>query len=513
MKLRIFGYPGALILGLGLAAAMAQEAPPGAPAGPRAQTQRGQTPDTPRPAAAEGLRPLPADAVTKHKITLAGVVRDFTATAGTIRLSDAQTGAAQADIAYIAFKMDAEEARARPVTFAMNGGPGYASGWLNLGALGPWRLPMDGAAASPSAPPAVSDNPDSWLAFTDLVFLDPAGTGYSRILGNDDVRKSFWSVNGDINSLAVTIRRWVEANGRGVSPKFIAGESYGGFRAPKIARILQTDQGVGVDGLILISPVLDFRRFDAGGSLFNDVARLPAYAATLRERKGPITRDSLKDAEDYAAGGYLADVVKGINDKEAKARLTQRVSELTGLRPVIVERYAGRVPANVFAREINRAEGRVSSLYDTNVTGLNSNPYSQQNFGDDQLLNGLHAPISAAMTDLYKQKLNWNVENGRYLFRNDQAGRQWEGRAGAEAVSDLRRDLALDPRFRVLITHGLTDIVTPYFESKMVLDQIPDFGAPERLKLAVYPGGHMTYIREASRKAMRDDARRLVEGR
>ena len=460
--------------------------------------------------AGEGLRPLPAEATTRHKITIGGTVREFTATAGAVRLSDAQSGAPQADIAFIAYRLDGAEARTRPVSFVFNGGPGYASGWLHLGALGPWRLPMDGAAAAPSATPALLDNPDTWLDFTDLVFLDPAGTGYSRILGNDEVRKSFWSVNGDVNSLAVTIRRWVEANGRGASPKFIVGESYGGFRAPKIARILQTDQGVGIDGLVLVGPVLDFRRFDAGDALLNNVARLPSFAATVRERKAPITRDSLKDVEDYAAGEFLVDLVKGVNDKAAMARLTQKVAGFTGLDPVLVERFGGRIPVNVFAREINRDTRRISSLYDTNVTSFDPNPQAQQSSGDDQLRLGLHAPITQAMVELYQKRLNWTVENGRYMFFNEQAARQWEGRREAESVSDLRRDLALDPRFRVLITHGLTDVVTPYFETKMVLDQIPEFGAPDRVRLVVTPGGHMSYTRDASRMTLRDEARGLM---
>ncbi len=492
------------LVALGAAnAPRAQEAPPqGSPPGRNAPQARPP---------GEGLRPLPPDSTTKHKITLGGKSRDFTATAGTIRLSDAQTGAPQADIAFIAFRLDGEPARTRPVSFVMNGGPGYASAWLNLGGLGPWRLPMDGDAAAPSATPAVLDNPDSWLEFTDLVFLDPAGTGYSRILGNDEVRKSFWSVNGDINSLAVTIRRWVEANGRGLSPKFIVGESYGGFRAPKIARVLQTDQGVGIDGLMLVSPVLDFTRFDSGDSLLGHVARLPAYAATARERKGPVTRDDLKDVEAYASGEFLLDLVRGVNDRAAVARVSARVAEITGLPPELVRRLGGRVPVDVFAREINRDDARISSLYDGNARGLDPDPMSPRGRYDDQLRIGLHAPIVQAMVDVYKQRLGWNVENGRYQFLNEQAGRQWEGRNRAESASDLRRALALDPRLRVLVTHGLSDLVTPYYETRMVLDQISDFGAPGRVRFVVYPGGHMSYIRDASRLAMRDDARKLME--
>jgi carboxypeptidase C (cathepsin A) len=309
----------------------------------------------------------------------------------------------------------------------------------------------------------------------------------------------------------VTIRRWVEANGRLASPKYIVGESYGGFRAPKIARLLQTDQGVGVDGLVLVSPVLDFRRFDQGESIFQHVARLPSYAATARERRGPVTRADMRDVEEYAAGEYLVDLVKGVNDKAAVARVTRRVAELTGLDAALVERLGGRIPVDVFAREINRAEGRISSGYDANVTSFDPFPQAPRSGGDDQMRLGLHAPIISAMVELYRNKLNWTVENGRYVFINEQAGRQWEGRREAESLSDLRRVLALDPRVRVLATHGLTDIVTAYFETKMVLDQTPDFGGEKRVRLAVYPGGHMSYSREASRKAMRDDARALME--
>ena len=250
--------------------------------------------------------------MTHHVLQLPDRTLHFTATAGTIRLFDANSGAPQADIATLTFALDGADARTRPVTFVFNGGPGYASGWLDLGGFGPWRLPMSGEADRPSAAPVTVDNADTWLDFTDLVFIDPAGTGYSRILGGDDVRRSFYSVDGDIQSLAVTVRRWVEANNRFESPKFIAGESYGGFRAPKIVRQLQRDQGIGVAGVVLISPVLDFNRFNASSSPLGLVARLPSYVGGRAPAKGPITRADLADVEQYAQGDFLADVLKGV---------------------------------------------------------------------------------------------------------------------------------------------------------------------------------------------------------
>jgi carboxypeptidase C (cathepsin A) len=415
-------------------------------------------------------------------------------------------------VAVIAYKLNGVEGRQRPVTFVFNGGPGYASGWLQLGALGPWRLPMNQSSAYPSAPPVPIDNADTWLDFSDLVFIDPPGTGYGRITGGEEVRKSFYSVNGDVSALAVVIRRWSEANGRMTSPKFILGESYGGFRAPKIAHVLQTDQGVNVDGLILVSPVFDFARFNASNSPLGFVARLPGLVATVRERKGAITRETMKDVEAYATGEYLADLVRGVNDKAAVERISARIASLTGLDPGEVRKLGGRIPTEWFAREINRDTHSISSMYDGNVTGIDPNPFSPRSDAEDQLRIGLHAPITQAMVDLYRTKLNWVVENGRYQFINEQAGRQWEYGRNAESVRDLRNALALDPRMKTLVMHGLTDLVTPYFESKMVLDQIPDFGTPDRLRLVVYPGGHMMYARDESRAAMREDGRKLIEG-
>ena len=451
--------------------------------------------------------------MTHHVLQLPDRTLHFTATAGTIRLFDANSGAPQADIATLTFALDGADQRTRPVTFVFNGGPGYASGWLDLGGLGPWRLPMSGAADRPSAAPVTVDNADTWLDFTDLVFIDPAGTGYSRILGGDDVRRSFYSVDGDIQSLAVTVRRWVEANNRFASPKFIAGESYGGFRAPKIVRQLQRDQGIGVAGVVLISPVLDFNRFNASSSPLGLVARLPSYAAVARPAKGPITRADLADVEQYAQGDFLADVLKGVNDQAAVGRLTAKVAALTGLDPAFVARFRGRVPVNAFMREFDRAAGRVLSQYDGSVSGIDPAPLAAFGHYDDQLRVGLHAPISEAMVDLYHTKLDWNVENGRYQFFNEQAGRQWDyghgaveatsrPRARSRARSEIRRARRARPHRP---RHAL-------FRDQDGTRSIAG-GGSGRIKFDVLPGGHMVYINDNSRKVLREDARALIEGR
>jgi carboxypeptidase C (cathepsin A) len=481
----------------------AQQRQPGAtsPPGPTAQQQAARM-------------ALPADVTTRHSLLLPdGRTITFTATAGSIRLTNLESGAPVADIAYIAFQLPDADRATRPVTFAMNGGPGYASAWLNLGAMGPWRLPMDASASRPSAPAVTQPNAETWLPFTDLVFLDPAGTGYSRVRGGDDARKMLWSVNGDIDSLATTIRRWVEQNDRGASPKFIAGESYGGFRAPRIAQRLQVDQGVGVNGMILVSPVLDFSRFNSRSGLLDHVARLPTYAASKRAMEREITRADIRDVEDYARGEFLDDLMRGLKDPATVERVSKSVSDLTGIPVDVTRRYAGRIPMNVFLEEFRRANNRVVSMYDATVEGLDPSPFSQGPDAEDQMRLGLHAPIVQTMVGLYHNQMKWVVPDGRYFFQSTQAGRQWDwGNRGAnEAVSAFKSAMALDPRMRALIVHGLTDVVTPYFETQMVLDQMAQIGDPARLRFEVYPGGHMFYSREDARRMFRDHARAMIE--
>src|SRR5882757_8872049 len=228
--------------------------PAAAPSGQKSGATGGRGNTAAPPPAAEQHR-LPPDSTTKQTLAFPGRSLAFTATAGSIHLFN-DKGEPQADIAFTAYQLDGADARTRPVTFFFNGGPGAASAYLQLGATGPWRLSINGDAALSSAPPDLQPNAETWLDFTDLVFIDPVGTGYSRFVATgDDVRKRFFSIDGDVSAIAVVIRRWLEKSDRLQSPKFVAGESYGGIRGPKIVHELQKEQGVGVKGLILISPV------------------------------------------------------------------------------------------------------------------------------------------------------------------------------------------------------------------------------------------------------------------
>jgi carboxypeptidase C (cathepsin A) len=500
----------ALALVVGLASlppspALAQHAPR-AERSAQSSTQGGEAARAERGGA---QRQLPADVTTDQTVDFGDHMLRFKATAGSIPLNNGEDGSLLAELAYVAYTMEGDAHR--PVTFVFNGGPGAASAYLNVGAIGPWRLQHDGLTVS--TPPALVPNRENWLDFTDLVFIDPPGTGYSRIAASgDDVRRRFWSVEGDADALAVFIRKWVEQAGRQTSVKFIAGESYGGFRAPKVAHKLQ-DQGVGVRGLVMISPVIDFAAFgERRHAPMSWVSHLPSMAAAALDAKGRFAdkfdRAALRDVERYAAGDYLLDLLKGERDADAVVRVSARVAALTGLDPALVKRLGGRVDSSTFQRELHRSEGLIGSLYDPNITAYDPNPTSPNSHYSDPVLDDTRAPITSAMTDLYQHVLNWRVDRPYELLNREISG-QWgwgRGRVAPQVVDDLRHDLASDPLVRVLVGHGANDLVTPYFGSQLLLDQLPAYGTAERVKLAVYAGGHMFYNRDASRRAFHDDA-------
>jgi carboxypeptidase C (cathepsin A) len=462
------------------------------------------------PSTAEQHR-LPPDATTRQTVELPGRTLAFTATAGAIRLFD-DKGEPQADIAYTAYQLDDTDHGKRPVTFLFNGGPGASSAYLQLGNAGPWRLPIDAASVTPSSAPELQPNAETWLDFTDLVFIDPVGTGYSRFVATgDDVRKRFFSVDGDVNALALVIRRWLEKNDRLTSPKYVAGESYAGIRGPKLVHNLQMEQGIGVKALILLSPLMDFRDY-SGSSLMQYVASLPSYAAIARQAKAPVTRTDLADVERYAGSDFIVDLVKGEADAAASNRVADKVSELTGIDQAISRRLSGRFDIGEFRREFARRDGKVTGRYDGSVLALDPFPDSSYSRVGDQSGDALTGPLTSAAIDLTTRKLNWRPD-GSYELLSGAVSRSWDFGRGInppESITELRRILALDQKLKVLVGHGMFDLATPYFGSQIVLNQLPAF-ANARVKLVVYPGGHMFYSRDASRQAFRGEVEALMK--
>jgi carboxypeptidase C (cathepsin A) len=310
------------------------------------------------------------------------------------------------------------------------------------------------------------------------------------------------------------VRKWLTAHGRLASPIFLVGESYGGFRAVKLVRTLRERENIGAAGLLLISPALDFSWLPGSRNPLSYTALLPSFAAVARQS---AERRNLNDVEEYAAGEYVSDLLKGAKDAQALSRMSANVARIAGLDPGLVTQLGGRVDARTFSRERRRGSREILSAYDAQVAGYDPAPFSTDGEWSDPVLDALRAPLGAAMTRLASEKLGWPIGDARYFILNDDVALQWDfgrqGRIGSEALSDLREALALDPKLRTLVVHGAADLVTPYFATKLMLDQLPDFGDASRLRLVVLPGGHMPYLHDDSRKSLHDIARQWLERR
>jgi carboxypeptidase C (cathepsin A) len=235
--------------------------------------------------------------------------------------------------------------------------------------------------------------------------------------------------------------------------------------------------------------------------------------AVAREAKGSVTRADLAEVEAYARGDFLADLLKGLADTEATTRLADKVSALTGIDQAVSRRLAGRFDVAEFRREFDRKNGKVTGRYDASVEGFDPYPDSSfYHFGDPSG-EPLSAPLTSAAVDLTTRKLNWRPD-GSYQLLNGAVEKAWDfgrGLKPAESITQLRQILALDPKMKLLVGHGLFDLATPYFGSKIQLDQLPAFASPDRVKLVVYPGGHMFYSRDASRQAFRGEVQAMMK--
>ncbi len=331
-------------------------------------------------AAADDARPatgilalLPDDATSRHTLETPEGRLDYTATAGTITLRDG-TGSPTAAIFHVAYRAEPADP-ARPVTFVFNGGPGAAATYLHLGALGPRTIAVtpDGRFLPP--PQRLVDNPDSWLAFADLVFVDPPGTGYSRA-ADPEKAGDFYGVDRDASAMAAFVRLWLQKENRLSAPVYLAGESYGGFRAARLARTLQEEAGIAPSGVVLISPALEFARlFPDSFDVLAPALLLPSLAAAKLEADGvrgdAALAERLKPVEDFALGPYLTALALG---RAPSSALADRIAEITGLDPAVVRREAGRVDAGDYAREIRRGVGETVSLYDATIPRRISHP-------------------------------------------------------------------------------------------------------------------------------------------
>jgi len=463
------------------------------------------------------LPPFPEDKTVKQSIQLGGRTLTYNATVGSLPVLD-EKGKKIADVMFIAYTVPGPN---RAVTFALNGGPGAASVYLNLGAIGPKRVQFGAEGDSPSDPATALDNPGTWLDFTDLVFIDAVGTGFSRALvKEDEAKKRFYNTKADIEYLSRVIFDWLNKNERMTSRKYFVGESYGGFRGPRITYYLQSRLGVAMNGVVLVSPFLD-----PGASIDRELSplpwmlTLPTITAANLERQGKLTDARMAEVIDYTRTEYVADLLKGHSDPQALERIVKRVTDLSGLDPTFVRRSGGRLETQAYLREVFRAEGKLGSRYDSNVTSWDPFPFSPTQLNNDPILDSIIAPTTTAVVDFITHGVGWKY-TGRYNALSYEVNQLWNDADQAErgehgdgilhgSVKELREAVAVDPKLNVLIVHGWSDLSCPFMASILIADQMPIMGDRQRVRVKEYAGGHMFYSRSASQLALRADAMKM----
>lgn len=484
-----------------LALALALAAPVAAQERPQRPGQAGEQ----RPAGSGVLSLLPSDAVSEHTIEAGNEHLAYTATAGTLNLFD-QGGERTAAVFYTAYVLKERAPETRPVTFVFNGGPGAASAYLHLGLAGP-RVIDFGSDGRDGAGARLRDNPDTWLKFTDLVMIDPIGTGWSRTAKADDA-KNFYGVREDAQVLAKTIALYLARSGRTQSPKYLLGESYGGFRSVKVARALQQDQGLVVAGIVMVSPMIEGGlQFGSDRMALGAALQLPSVVAANLELRHAFSADALAAAERFAMADYLTTLAGPAPQGETAKSFYTRVAELTGLPLDVVTRSRGFV-REAYSKHLRGSEQKIVSAYDASFTAPDAFPESDHG-SDDPILDGFTRALGGTFVGYARGELGFKTDMTYALLAHDIAGR-WDwgrGRSPASAEPDLRELLALNPSFRVLIAHGYSDMVIPYSVSRYIIDHLPPLGGTDRVQLKLYRGGHMMYLNAASRAALTTDAR------
>jgi carboxypeptidase C (cathepsin A) len=474
------------------------------------QPSTAPAPGTPQDKSPDALPVLPPDAHVEQTIQLGGRTLKYTATVGTIPVYAADGSKKTGEVVYTSYVMEGAD---RPVTFAFNGGPGASSVYLNFGAIGPKHLAFGDEGQAASDPITLTDNPGTWLDFTDLVFVDPIGTGFSRSLeAADQTKKDFYSTDNDIHYLSRVIFDWLVKTQRMRSRKYITGESYGGYRVPRITHYLQTQLGVAMNGVVAVSPFLN-PTLDENGDVspMSWIVTLPSIAAANLERQHKLSAETMVPVIAYARGDYASDLLKGRSDPQATERIVQKVTELTGLDKTFVRRSGGRIEIGAYLREAHRDQGKLGSVYDSNVTSFDPYPFAPTQRSGDPLLEGIVAPTTSAMVDFVTHVVGWKAA-GPYHALSYEVNGQWDFDSAAlrrGAVADLREAVAADSKLRVLIVHGWNDLSCPFMGSVLSVDQMPVMGDSSRVAVREYPGGHMFYSRPESQAALRKDVQDL----
>ncbi len=471
---------------------------------------------------AEKEAPKAEQSVTQHSVVIGGRTINYNATAGTLILRNAKDEPT-ASIGYVAYTLRGAEAAdpgRRPLTFAYNGGPGSSSIWLHMGALGPRRVVTADAGPTPPPPYRLVDNPYSVIDKTDLVMIDPVGTGFSRAVG-DSKDKDFWGTDADIESIGRFIKQYVTDNNRWNSPKYLLGESYGTTRSAGVVDWLQNNENMNFNGVILVSVAMDLEAiFDYPGNDRTFPNYLPTFAAVAfyhhtlphpPERLEPF----LDEVRRYAAGDYATALLKGdaLSDAERDA-VAARLHEYTGLPVEYIKKANLRVREAQFTQELLRDHHETVGRLDARFLGVAFDPLAEESGYDPQA-----AAISAAFTATFMEYLHGELKFGQgktYNVEADGIGGQWDFKhkpAGfpfplpiANTTIDLAHAMGYNPNLRVLALNGYFDLATPFLGTEMMFNHLLlEPGLRSHIQMKYYQAGHMMYLHDPSLKALKSD--------
>lgn len=468
--------------------------------------------------------------VTDHTIHVAGQTIPYKASAGTTLLRN-EAGEPTGLIYSVAYtRSDVKDPSTRPISFLYNGGPGSATMWLHMGAFGPRRVSTTDAAFTPPAPYKLVDNTESLLDKTDLVFIDAMGTGYSHAVGKAQNR-DFYGIDEDVDAFGQFIETYINRNDRWNSPKFLIGESYGTFRSAALGNYLQNNYSMHLNGIVLISSVLDLSSltFGPGDDRVYEYY-LPSYAAVawyhkdLKNRPGDLAA-FVDEAKKYAAGEYATALFKGDKLPAAeKKAVAEKLSYFTGLSEDYLMRANLRVTLGQFNVELERAKGQTIGRIDARFTGYTPDLLSETSQGDPE-----GPAVGGAFTALLNQYNHDELKFGAdRVYHNSSGGGAWNwnrtggrggrgggggGFPGAPNVSgDLRQAMMTNPKLMVEVENGYFDFATPFFAMDFTVTHL-DLPADLQNHIAMkyYPAGHMMYLDTKSREMLHNNIAEFIE--
>ena len=453
-----------------------------------------------------------------HVLKMGGKELNYRSSTGFLPIKT-EAGEIEAQLFYTAYTVDGDPKQKRPVTFCFNGGPGAGSLWLHIGAIGPRRVPMKPDGSMPPPPYKLVDNPGTWLDRSDLVFIDPVGTGYSRAK-SPDVAKRFFSLRGDIESVGAVIRHWLTENQRWGSPVYLAGESYGTTRAAGLAGHL-VEKGISLNGVFLISTILNFQtvRFARGNDL-PYALYLPTYAAIAHYHKRlPADLQSslekaIGEARKYAGGEYQSVLYKGdsLTGAERQKAVTQ-LARLTGLSPAFIERSDLRIEIQRFCKELLREKGLTVGRLDGRLTGSSEGALVAEKPEFDPSLTAIRPPYTAAMNQYAREELGFETEF-EYFALGGGITSPWDfnvvtppnNQGYADTSIALREALAKNPYMKVFVAMGYYDLATPFEAATYTVQHMGlDAELRKNFRFAEYEAGHMMYIHEPSLSKLKKD--------